>query len=377
MTEEIMVQQSDRLLRINDTIADLKAFRTFVKNELKEGIDFGKIPGTNDKDVLLQPGAQKIAMYYNCRPEFRKVVTELGNGHLEVVIDTDLIHRSSGTIMAQGLGSCTSMEKKYRWRQGQRVCPACGKAALILENEKFLKRGEAQGWLCWKKRDGCGTKFLKDDPGITSQVTDKIENPDIYDERNTVLKMAKKRSMVDAAIALGCAADLFTQDLDDIYDIKVQIDKENPPPVPIVAKDVMEKAVTEFSASVLTDMQASMTNEGLIYSFLSMYQKSDFLPPPGERDEAATILEKKYQFENYGDYGGTMVVPPVPINTIAGMIFDYMARVAASEGRTGMNKLYYAGKPYMDFIGLSAAWQKYANDTVEALKRQALAEEGR
>ena len=82
------------------------------------------------------------------------------------------------------------MESKYRWRQAKRQCPSCGAEAII--------RGKAEyggGWLCWKKQNGCGAKFAATAPEIVAQVADRIENPDLADTFNTVLKMAKKRCL--------------------------------------------------------------------------------------------------------------------------------------------------------------------------------------
>jgi hypothetical protein len=41
------------------------------------------------------------------------------------------------------------------------------------------------------------------------------ENPDIADVYNTVLKMAKKRALVDATITACAASDIFTQDMEE------------------------------------------------------------------------------------------------------------------------------------------------------------------
>jgi hypothetical protein len=43
----------------------------------------------------------------------------------------------------------------------------------------------------------------------------QVTNPDVFDQVNTILKMAKKRALVDAALSAGRLSDLFTQDLED------------------------------------------------------------------------------------------------------------------------------------------------------------------
>lgn len=44
---------------------------------------------------------------------------------------------------------------------------------------------------------------------------ERVENIDIADTYNTVLKMAKKRAHVDAILTVTAASDIFTQDLEE------------------------------------------------------------------------------------------------------------------------------------------------------------------
>src|SRR4051812_45396528 len=94
-----------------ETMETLKAIRTFVKKEMVEGVDFGIIPGTGQKPALLQPGAQKTALYFNAAPDHQVERYELGNGHVEFLITTRLVSRGAGTTIGMGLGSCSTMEK--------------------------------------------------------------------------------------------------------------------------------------------------------------------------------------------------------------------------------------------------------------------------
>jgi hypothetical protein len=73
-------------------------------------------------------------------------------------------------------------------------------------------------WYCNPKKGGCGAKINFNDPRIENQQHGKIENPDIADTYNTVLKMAKKRAYVDATITAAAASDMFTQDMEDFVD---------------------------------------------------------------------------------------------------------------------------------------------------------------
>ena len=201
---------------VRAAIETLKALRTFVAAELVEGVDYGEIPGTGKTKTLLLPGAQKIALYFNCYPTYEVQRIELGNGHLEVFTTCRLRHRGSETTAAEGMGSCSSMEKKYRYRSPERVCPVCKKAAI-----RFFKGDERRRpeFYCWAKLAGCGAKFQEHDPAITSQPTGQVDNPDIHDVRNTVLKMSMKRAGVSASLNLGALSEIFTQDIEDTYDL--------------------------------------------------------------------------------------------------------------------------------------------------------------
>lgn len=208
--------------QIAGTIEQLKAIRTFINEQFDRGrmgtdgkylpgLDAGKIPGCGDKETLFLPGAQKAVMYFNCRPTYKIHQQDLGNGHVTFRIRCILISRGSREEAGEGVGCCSTMEKKYRWRGSERLCPTCGKPAI-----RFAK--DRKEFYCWAKLGGCGAKFHERHSGILSQGDGSpVENTDLYDLHNTVLKMAKKRAFVDAAITLGCLSELFTQDIEDTY----------------------------------------------------------------------------------------------------------------------------------------------------------------
>lgn len=217
-----------------DTMQQMTAIRTFVAKELKEKLDVISIPGV-DKQVLSLAGSQKICTFFNVRPEFRVERLELPHptvaGHVEYIVHCTLLSRVSGRAVSAGVGSCSTMESKYRYRKAERTCPECGKAAII--------KGKAEyggGWVCFKKKDGCGAKFRDGDQAIESQESGRIENVDIYDQRNTVLKMGKKRAYVDAAITMANLSEFFTQDLDELETFDLGI-ASKPEPKPETKTD--------------------------------------------------------------------------------------------------------------------------------------------
>ena len=140
-----------------------------MKSVLKDGTHYGTIKGCGDKPTLLQPGAEKIAYMFKLVPTYKVEREQLGGGHREYTVECTLTSRGTGEVMGFGVGECSTMESKYRYR--------------------------------W---DGYGRDRRR------------VENPDVADVWNTCLKMAKKRAFVDAVKSTTAASDVFTQDIEDM-----------------------------------------------------------------------------------------------------------------------------------------------------------------
>lgn len=193
------------------TMNDLKLIRTFVASEMVAGVDYGHIPGTDEKKKnMLLPGAQKVNMLFNVRPEYEIERVELGEGHVEFIIKVTLISRATEKKVGAGLGSCSTMEGKYRYRDGEAELTdqPVPKAYWDIRKADPKKAAALIG--------GADYKAVKTDAGwvIARKTGEKVPNPNIHDIRNVVLKMAKKRALIDASIGLSCLSELFTQDLD-------------------------------------------------------------------------------------------------------------------------------------------------------------------
>ena len=177
---------------------------------MHEGEHYGQsFPGDTKKN-LLKPGADKLMFMFRLRPDFEQEIKELPGGHREVVTRCKIYHIDSGNKIAEGVGSASTMESKYRYRNQKRKCPLCGQETIKIS--QFANGG----FYCYDKLGGCGAKFKQNDTLITEQSLGRIENPDIADSYNTVLKMSKKRAYVDATITATAASDIFTQDLEDM-----------------------------------------------------------------------------------------------------------------------------------------------------------------
>lgn len=172
---------------------DLKAiarFQAIVQQELIEGVDYGEIPGTK-KNTLLKPGAEKIAKLLGLSDRYEILPASIENWERPLFyyqVKCTLTHEASGMLVSEGLGSCNSMEDKYRYRW---LWP--GDVPANVDRSKLVSR---------KLKNG-GVQY-------------RTDNEEIFTIVNTLLKMAKKRALVDAALSAGRLSNVFTQDMEDI-----------------------------------------------------------------------------------------------------------------------------------------------------------------
>jgi ssDNA-binding Zn-finger/Zn-ribbon topoisomerase 1 len=220
----------------------------FVRAAMKDGTDYGVIPGT-EKKTLYKPGAEKLCTLFGLSWRLipvDQVMDWTGKEHdgepfFWFSYRCQLQH--GGIFVGESEGSCSSWEKKYRYRQGERKCPTCGKAAII--------KGKAEyggGWLCFAKKGGCNAKFTADDKRITEQAVGQIKNPDIHDLVNTIQKMAEKRAFVGSTVLAVNASEFFSGDIGEIDYTESELEERE-------AAEVTRKANT--AAEVQAKMQAA------------------------------------------------------------------------------------------------------------------------
>ena len=192
MTTQTALTLPDRDSFIRD-IKAINEFQQIVHQHLVEGADWGIIPGTT-KPTLLKPGAEKIAKLLGLADQYEIVdrQEEWAKPFFRYLIKCKLIHVASQSLISEGLGECNSMESKYRWRWvSERDLPVDIDKTKLISQERTAKTG------------GHWTVF-------------RLENDDIYSQVNTILKMAKKRALVDAALSAGRLSNVFTQDIEDL-----------------------------------------------------------------------------------------------------------------------------------------------------------------
>ena len=232
---------------------------------LNEGVDYGIVPGTI-KPTLLKPGAERLCAALGLDPRF-----ELQNCienfdaaapmfHYRYMCR--LIHIESGAELATGIGSCNSMEDKYRWRWMDRI-PAgysadelTARNSTLFEFEFAINKAETSGkygkpaayWQRFKDAiaDGSARKIQKQTARGMSDgyeiggVQYRVPNDEIFSLVNTIDKMAQKRALIAAVLIGANASEFFTQDVEDlpgfgglVVDAEFTEVKHDEPPAPV------------------------------------------------------------------------------------------------------------------------------------------------
>ena len=170
-------------------------FQQACQQYMVKGVDFGApFPGS-DKNSLLKPGAEKVCRLAGVadRYDVLESICDYDKGLRMVTIRCNLANLATDQVVTSGLGECSSYESKYRYRW-----------VYIRE---ITELGLVPGSLLSRTRTGRnGSEYTQY----------RLENTDIVDQFNTVVKMARKRALVDAALGIARLSEIFTQDGDDL-----------------------------------------------------------------------------------------------------------------------------------------------------------------
>ncbi len=199
-------------LTVEQVLGQVVLIQRIMTAAMKDGEHFGRIPGCGDKPTLLKPGAEKLCLLFRLAPAYDVNERQLERGHREYRVTTTLTSITTGVTIGQGVGCCSTMEVKYRFRAGaaevtERPVPRVyweirqedpAKAQELIGGKGFsVKKVDGQGWMVAKGGE-------------------KVETDNPAESYNTVLKMAKKRALVDAVLTTTAASDIFAQDLEEI-----------------------------------------------------------------------------------------------------------------------------------------------------------------
>jgi len=184
------VQATDsRPLTAVEIRAQVNLIQEVMKAVMKDGHHYGQIPGAGNKPVLFKAGAEKLLFTFrlSADPE----IEDLSTGDVIRYRVRCKVYDRAGAYLGAGVGECSSDEEKYRWRAA--VC-----------KEEFEETPEDRRRMKYaKRRDGGAYRIAQ----VRTMPADLA---------NTILKMAKKRAQIDAALTVTAASDIFAQDLEDL-----------------------------------------------------------------------------------------------------------------------------------------------------------------
>lgn len=189
------------LMTVQEAVARYNAVVEFTKTVMKQGKDYGSVPGT-DKQTLLKPGSEKLCSLFGLAPSFVVVdkIVDFEKGLFYFQYRCELTR--NGLLVGSGVGSCNSKETKYRYRyQAAGYKPEKAEADKMKAQKlgKWGKNGDAWIWL------------------------ERVENDEPFDLLNTIDKMAQKRSLIAATLIATNASEFFTQDLEDIDYLEAEV----------------------------------------------------------------------------------------------------------------------------------------------------------
>lgn len=260
-------------------MAAIAEFQLLVRQTLKEGHDYGVIPGT-PKPTLLKPGAEKIIKLLNLSEDYEIIEkTEVWDDEapfFRYLIKCTLRDIATGTFVSAVIAETNSKESKWRWRWvPETEIPACidapKKATLkkrsgkrtLFEFDFALQKKETTGqygkppeyWAQFEAAIKAKTarnvmkavKSGKEYPGVeidTGIDLFRVPNDEIFDQVNTLVKMCQKRGLTGTALSVGRLSDLFTQDREDMMEDAAEIGRI----IDVKAMEVEDKPAGEAKA---------------------------------------------------------------------------------------------------------------------------------
>lgn len=164
-----------------------KMFTQLVSELLKEGVDYGKVPGTQ-QNSLLKPGAEKLCVFFGLQPNMmlQESKEDWDKGFFYYRYRVDLWR--GNTRVASCEGSANSYEKKYRYIWIEKPKPKDQQVEADMKARGIGRNRQAYGKWKWEER---------------------IDNPNPYDLVNTLKKMAQKRAYVGATLMATSATGFF------------------------------------------------------------------------------------------------------------------------------------------------------------------------
>ena len=193
-------------------VAMRAAAEEVIEKVLREGEHYGVLKdmkpkeGEAPKKMLFQSGAEVLCQVFRYRPEFHEVAVIERDDFIYYKIKCKLFNSVTGECVGEALGSANTREAKYANQTTAKLCPSCGKPAIIKGDPQY-----GGGWVCWKKKDGCGAKFADEDKKLVEQ-GGVINSNKVWDLHHTILSQAQKRPYVRAVRNATGTSNIFTDE---------------------------------------------------------------------------------------------------------------------------------------------------------------------
>lgn len=213
-TQEIVVHEGDSrpvLLRPiagpHEIVAAHEEAVKLIEEALTRGIDFGVIPGTGDKPALLKPGAERLCLAFGVAAEFEIIEQEVDHSFINTFTAAKWVTKPKPqgwqALKEQGIGR----NKKFgdRWAWQEKVEQEITATGLYRYAMRCVLKDRSAGQVVGQGVGSCSS--------LESKYADRPR-----DCENTVLKMSKKRSLVDAVLNTFGLSDRFTQDTEEIVE---------------------------------------------------------------------------------------------------------------------------------------------------------------
>lgn len=181
--------QGSGRMAVSDLIQHVAVVQEVMRTVMKEGVHYGKIPGT-PKPTLYKAGAEQLCMVFRIADTYE--VEDLSTADtVRYRVNCIGTHQTTGIVLGSGMGEASSGEEKYKWRKA--VCKEEWEETPA--NLRRKKYGKQSGG------------------GFYTQEQVRTEPADMA---NTILKMANKRAKMAMTLNVTAASDIFSQDLEDM-----------------------------------------------------------------------------------------------------------------------------------------------------------------
>lgn len=203
MANELFKQEQQQVTgpNIQSVIKNVQVIQHVLREVMVEKTHYDVIPGCGKKKSLLKPGAEVIMSTFQLGSEI-EIEKESDGFDLDYTIKARGFYIPTGNTVGYGVGSGSTREDKYAWRAAE-----C--------NEEYEATQADRRRIHYKKDNG-------------KVITIKQVRINPATVMNTVLKMAKKRALVDFCLTATACSDMFVQDLDE-DEIRNAVGKDEQP----------------------------------------------------------------------------------------------------------------------------------------------------